>query len=418
MFAWQTPLSTTWKDSLTSSARTHAIGVDSLVLTGATGFIGGSVLATLVNAGLLDRVICLVRGTSAAHALARLRMSAVRSGLPRYRAERLTQANVIVGELGGEFSAADEARLAGASHVINCAAPASLSTHARQLDMNVRDTLRFASRFACSKTLQRFVHVSAAMACGTRCSAVVPESLFGYGESRHLVPHTQIQREAERLLRLTYPRLPMVVVRPSTVVGHTVLGTSPSARSFWVFRVVHAARRFAARAVSRIDVVSVDDCARALTLLTVKPRLAYDTYHVSAGANAATITQIVNAMDEATGTSGKRYSMCAPRELRAIARETTGGERAPHSHLVERALGLYAGFAQLDYVFDNRHLREEIGFDPLPFTDYLNECVRTSQGIGIVEQMKRDFVRPVTGFPAQESFLKETCLQENTYRLL
>ncbi|RAS25330.1 male sterility protein [Paraburkholderia bryophila] len=79
MFAWQTPLSSAWQDSLVSPVRGEALGVDSLLLTGATGFIGGNLLVTLINAGLAGRLVCLVRGVSVADALARLRASAVRS---------------------------------------------------------------------------------------------------------------------------------------------------------------------------------------------------------------------------------------------------------------------------------------------------------------------------------------------------
>lgn len=391
MFAWQTPLSNAWQDSLISSARAQAMGVDSMLLTGATGFIGGNLLVTLINAGLVDRMVCLVRGASVADALARLRASAVRCGLPHARARRITEANVMVGELGSAFSEIDLARLAKASHVINCAALASFSTHPQVLDTNVHDTLRFASRFVGSKKLRRFVHVSTAMACGTQCGANVQEATFGYGETRHLVPYTRSKREVERLLRSTYPHLPLVVVRPSIVVGHTVLGTLPSASIFWVFRVVHAARRFTARAMNHLDVVSADDCARALALLAVKPSLAFDTYHVSAGSEAPTIGQIISAMDEATGVSGRRYSMCRVRDFGKIASEVVGRDRCGSGRLIEHALRLYAGFAELDYTFDNRRLRDEIGFEPLPFTDYVSECVRTSRGVGIAEQMRWDF---------------------------
>jgi len=395
MFAWQTPLSTAWQDSLTSSTRMHVVGIDRLVLTGATGFIGGTVLVTLMNAGLIERLVCLVRAANKAEALTRLRVSAIRCGLPHVRAQRLTEANVIVGDLGGDFTEADLARLTEASHVINCAAMASFSTNPQVLEINVRDTLRFASHFAGSKTLRRFLHVSTAMACGTQCSPVVPESTFAYtgneSETNHLVPYTQSKRDIERLLRVYYPSLPVVVVRPSIVVGHTVLGTLPSASIFWVFRVVHGARRFSAKAMTRLDVVSVDDCARALALLAVKPKLAFDTYHVSAGSEAPTIGQIIGAMDEATGISGKRYSICAPRDFRRIACEVVGRQDSGVARLIEHALGLYAGFANLDYQFDNSRLREEIGFEPLPFVDYVSECVRTSRGVGIVEQMRWDF---------------------------
>lgn len=391
MFAWQTPLTNAWQRSLVSSTQTHAAGVESLVLTGATGFIGGNVLVTLVNAGLLDRVTCLVRAANVTEALSRLRASAVRCGLPYARAERLSEANVIVGELGSEFSEADLARLVRASHVINCAAMASFSTNPQVLEINVRDTLRFASRFDNSRALQRFLHVSTAMACGTGCGGNVQEFAFGQSETEHLVPYTHSKREVEHLLRTTCPRLPLVVVRPSIVIGHTVLGTLPSASIFWVFRVVHGARRFTARAMSRIDVVSGDDCARALTLLAVKPSLAFDLYHVSAGTEAPTIGKILSAMDEATGTSGRRYSICRERDFRKIARDVVGRDNSGSGRLIEHALRLYAGFAALDYTFDNRRLRDEIGFEPLPFIDYVNECVRTSRGVGIVEQMRWDF---------------------------
>ncbi|MHA7205600.1 SDR family oxidoreductase, partial [Burkholderia pseudomallei] len=103
MLIWKTALSLTWKAGLVSpaSAPAAAAHVDRVVLTGATGFIGGAVLVSLVNAGLLDRVVCIVRACDRAHALARLRAAALRSGLAPYWAERLSEANVIAGELGG-----------------------------------------------------------------------------------------------------------------------------------------------------------------------------------------------------------------------------------------------------------------------------------------------------------------------------
>ncbi len=75
MLIWKTALSLTWKAGLVSpaSAPAAAAHVDRVVLTGATGFIGGAVLVSLVNAGLLDRVVCIVRACDRAHALARLR---------------------------------------------------------------------------------------------------------------------------------------------------------------------------------------------------------------------------------------------------------------------------------------------------------------------------------------------------------
>ena len=53
MLIWKTALSLNWRTSLVSpaSAPVAAANVGRLVLTGATGFIGSTVLTALVNAG-------------------------------------------------------------------------------------------------------------------------------------------------------------------------------------------------------------------------------------------------------------------------------------------------------------------------------------------------------------------------------
>ncbi|CAJ7931254.1 NAD-dependent epimerase/dehydratase family protein [Burkholderia pseudomallei] len=395
MLIWKTALSLTWKAGLVSpaSAPAAAAHVDRVVLTGATGFIGGAVLVSLVNAGLLDRVVCIVRACDRAHALARLRAAALRSGLAPYWAERLSEANVIAGELGGALADADAAHIALASHVIHCAGVASLADARIVNETNVGATLRFARRFAGSRRLQRFVHVGAAFACGLRARGTIREDdTPARGREIDFAPYTRGKRDAEAQLRAL--GLPLVVVRPSCVVGHTLLGTQPSASTFWMFRIVHAARRFTARPMARIDVIAVDDCARALMLLALKPSLAHDTYHVSAGDEAPTVTQIVRAMDEAVGLDDEpRYALCSPAEFPSIARDVLGRRDAPRERVIRRALQSYAAFAELDHVFDNARVRREIDFEPLPFVDYVNECMRTSRGIDVLAQMPRTAAR-------------------------
>lgn len=395
MLIWKTALSLTWKAGLVSpaSAPAAAAHVDRVVLTGATGFIGGAVLVSFVNAGLLDRVVCIVRACDRAHALARLRAAALRSGLAPYWAERLSEANVIAGELGGALADADAAHIALASHVIHCAGVASLADARIVNETNVGATLRFARRFAGSRRLQRFVHVGAAFACGLRARGTIREDdTPARGREIDFAPYTRGKRDAEAQLRAL--GLPLVVVRPSCVVGHTLLGTQPSASTFWMFRIVHAARRFTARPMARIDVIAVDDCARALMLLALKPSLAHDTYHVSAGDEAPTVTQIVRAMDEAVGLDDEpRYALCSPAEFPSIARDVLGRRDAPRERVIRRALQSYAAFAELDHVFDNARVRREIDFEPLPFVDYVNECMRTSRGIDVLAQMPRTAAR-------------------------
>ncbi len=59
--------------------------------------------------------------------------------------------------------------------------------------------------------------------------------------------------------------------------------------------------------------------------------------------------------------------------------------------LVLRALRLYSGFADLNYLFDNQRLLDEGIAVPPRFTDYLDVCVRSSSGVSIATQMQWDF---------------------------
>ena len=91
--------------------------------------------------------------------------------------------------------------------------------------------------------------------------------------------------------------------------------------------------------MTRIDIVSVDDVARATMLLAVKPTLAHDLYHVSAGDEAPQVAQIVRAMDEAAGMTGApRYAACAPAELPLVVRDVLGRTDPALERVIGRAL--------------------------------------------------------------------------------
>ncbi|KVC26725.1 SDR family oxidoreductase [Burkholderia pseudomultivorans] len=402
MLIWKTALSLNWRTSLVSpaSAPVAAANVERLVLTGATGFIGSTVLTALVNAGLLERIVCVVRAQDRGHAVARLREAALRAGLAPYWASRLGDANVIVGALGEVWRGADAARLAGATHVIHCAGHASPADGAH-LQADLADALGFAERFARSPRLQRFVYVGTAFAHAGRGGIVheqpADDAAAGTAETTGdgarlpgaVLAAGYLHAKAETERRLRALGLPLVVVRPSHVVGHTVLGTRPAPNSFWMFRVAHAARRFTARPMTRIDIVAVDDVARATMLLAVKPTLAHDVYHVSAGDEAPQVAQIVRAMDEAAGMTGApRYAACAPADLPLVVRDVLGRRDPALERVIGKALRRFAEFSTVDRVFDNRRVRDEIDFEPLPFIDYVEECMRTSRGIAVTELMR------------------------------
>ena len=100
---------------------------------------------------------------------------------------------------------------------------------------------------------------------------MVHEDDFPSEHAAHLVAYTRSKAEAERQLAEHFADLPLVIARPSIVVGHTELGCKPSGSIFWVLRAVEAVRFITWDLENRIDVVPVDWAASALRHLLFAP---------------------------------------------------------------------------------------------------------------------------------------------------
>jgi thioester reductase-like protein len=208
-----------------------------------------------------------------------------------------------------------------------------------------------------------------------------------------LVPYTRSKVAAELALR-AMPGLPLVVARPSIVVGHSVLGCAPSPSIFWVFRMAFALERFTCAADEQIDIIPADWCAQALVTLALKPQLAHDLYHVSGGtASSQRFDALDTAYAKAQGTEpiAPRYQQVAVENLRSLVPLFEQRLGRVNRILILRALTLYGAFAELNYVFDNqRLLAEGVSASP-PLSDYVAQCVRTSEHVPMTEQMAHDF---------------------------
>lgn len=365
-----------------------------LLLTGATGFLGGAVLAELLARGRAAEVLLLVRGHSAAEGLARVVDMLELFEVPAAQSSALTADQVLIGDLSDVAAFSADPRLDGVTHVVNCAAIATFSNNPQIWPINVEGTFEFARRMAAVPGLQRFLHVGTAMACGPSRQSPIAESWEIPPPEEHLVPYTASKGEIEARLRRELPQLPLVVARPSIVVGHTRLGCRPSGSIFWVFRMALALEAFTCSLDERIDVVPVDYCAGALTDLALKEHLQHDLYHIAAGMTAScSFAEIDAVFAGALGAEpiGERYRIVGQDDLPELAGRFEERIGQCNRRLMVRAMRLYGGFAELNYVFDNSRLLAE-GIPPPPrLTDYLPVCVATSQDIPIPEQMHWDF---------------------------
>ena len=367
-------------------------GTGRLLLTGATGFLGGALAAALLASPRWRDLLVLIRAADASEGKARLAECMQRFALDPALVDRISPDQILCGDLCCAEHFADDARLGEVAEVVNCAAFASFSNHPQIFRTNVGGTAEFGRVVASRARLRRFIQVGTAMSCGADAPKLVMEGYEPSEDAVQLVPYTASKLEGERRLR-AIPSLPLVIVRPSIIVGHTRLGCRASPSIFWVFRMARALRCFPCAPDSRIDVVPVDYCAEAILRLLEAPRLAHDSYHISAGAAASsTYREIDAAIATALGEAPTH-------DYRQLDYDSIRGEQDRFDELfgpcikpvMLRAIRLYGAFGSLDMLFDNARLLAEGVAAPPRFAGYAGLCAVSAQGAPIASQMQYDF---------------------------
>lgn len=364
-----------------------------VLLTGATGFIGGATLAHGLSAVPDARWLCLVRGDGVLHAHARLLENLVRfMGADAARAA-MARVEIIVGDVTRPDSLEDQ-RLDAVTHILHLAADTSFRAQEHCHRVNVDGTRALAERARRMPGLIRFLYGGTAMICGGNPPPLVRESDDPAEAARHLVPYTRTKVAAEAMLRRDFPELPVVMARPSIVTGHRTLGCVPSSSIFWMFRAGDRLRLVAGALSGGIDVVPVDWTAECLTGLLTKPTLAHDVYHLSAGASARTRwSDLARAFERCDPLGGQRaYSRFEDGDWKTlrVRFEAAFGLNQPLKIAMLRAMRAYYQFSVLDVAFSNDRLIAE-GFAPPPtLAEYLPVCLSAPANLTILDQFADD----------------------------
>ena len=358
-----------------------------LFITGATGFLGGATVAHLLASDLRCRIVALVRGEDAGDCELRLKRSLARFDM-KYCQSLPSNLEILQGDLM-HTEWRNDPKLADLTHVLHVAANTSFGRSSHIRKTNIEGALAVANAVRDHK-LVRYIHVGTAHISGVGAPPVVTEDMYPSETAEHLVPYTQSKAEAEMLLMAEANHLPLVIARPSIIVGHTKLGCGPSGSIFWVSRAVDKLGLITWDPENKMDVIAVDYAAAALSHLLMAPTLKYDRYHISAGPERS-ITWNEGASDFARvmgGPADRRYRQVPFEQItREVVAEALGERHARH---MMKALELYYQFCGVNVVFDNQRLVSE-GF-PAPEKpgQYLQTCIDTSPE-DIYEQMLSDF---------------------------
>jgi thioester reductase-like protein len=213
---------------------------DTILLTGATGFLGMELLARLIERGE-SSLICLVRAADAAAAQERLEATIARlwDDPPAVaRTVRAVPGDVTADGLG--LSAADRDQITGeVSAIVHCAAAISFDQTLEQARaVNTEGTLRvieLSREIAAAGRLRRHVHVSTAYVAGVHKGLFKETDLDLGQEFRNTYEHSKF--DAEMALASVADELPLVIARPSIIVGDSRSGwTSAFNVIYWPMR--------------------------------------------------------------------------------------------------------------------------------------------------------------------------------------
>lgn len=327
-----------------------------ILLTGATGLLGGELLPRLLARG--HRVWTLVRTRDARSPQMRIAQRLARSGVHDERIVRMAIA--VAGDVtqpGLGLSAADDAELrAQIDLVIHSAAELSF-THERNCHATNLTGVQHVVEFARTcRNAVRVAYVGTAYSVGAVRNRRLDEDEQATAAG-HWNAYTRTKAQAEEAVRTS--GLPFVVLKPSIILSTGLRDRAFARTMLWFIPLLSEMMALPVDPRSRLDIVPVGFVADAVAELASRRSTRFDTYHVSAGEErSVSCGEIAEVIDRYFERSDA---------LRLIAPEAwTGGVhrehvRTPAQRMTFHRMRPYLPFLNMNVVYDNRRLLDETG---------------------------------------------------------
>jgi long-chain acyl-CoA synthetase len=352
----------------------------SVLLTGATGFVGMEILARY-----LDRtdasVVVAVRGRDQTEAESRLgaALECMFGERDAYR-DRVRALRADIEQPGLALAARDRESLAEhITYIVHCAASVSFSLpldQSRHVNVDgTRQMLELGELCQTRGRLERFSYISTAYVAG-RHGGEFGEDELDMGQ-RFRNPYEQSKFEAERLVRAHARRLPIQIFRPSIVVGEQSTGWTAS------FNVLYTPlkafsrgrlRALPARRSAPVDVVPVDYVADAVFELSRNPVDRFRTYNLVAGPHATTVGRLIDL--SADRLERRKPTMIPPALFKSVVYPVLRRQGSVGRGL-ERSSVFFPYFS-MDVKYGNEHARHKLepaGITAPPIESYFDRLV-------------------------------------------
>jgi thioester reductase-like protein len=349
---------------------------DTVFLTGATGYIGSSLLQTWLEKTDAN-IVVLARGkrdknprTRVENALAGLSAPGVKHELP----ERI---EVVEGDVSFErFGLKEEPYRELATrvtHIIHCAAAARFDLElddARKTNVGgTRNILDFGR--VCGG-LKRIDYIGTAYVAGRR-TGVIREDELDEGQ-QHSNTYERSKMEAEKLVRESMRDLPVAILRPSIVICDSRTGRASNFNGF--YRAMRMYSLGFLKAVpgnpsSTMDLVPVDYVTEAVYSISNNPASLGRCYHLTAGlGKAPTLGEIASLASAHFGR--ERFAILPPEQFVAGISKLKGKLAEEDMGRIDEIM-LYMPYLNGELAFDDSNTLRETGLAAPPAGSYFSK---------------------------------------------
>jgi thioester reductase-like protein len=378
-----------------------------ILLTGATGLVGGELLVTLAQREDVDKIYCLLRSASVEAAMERLENVFALHNDP-------FDADKIIPVLGNLFDEdlTDSLKAKGLNDVevvIHSAANTSFSRFNDDAveKANIGGLTKILLWAKDLPNLQTFLYIGTATICGKDVKdRVIHEDESPNPDATHLVKYTYTKMRGEMLIREHLPEEKILIARPSIIMGDSRPIVPRSPVILWAMATINHLRLIPVNEHAQLDIIPVDYAAKAIVSLLFSER-KYHVYHISAGEEGATTALKLSETLSAYFDEMPPFNFINKNMLNQV-KHWTRGRLAPGSELYEyrhyldywketfedksnlrilfSGLDPYLDFMELGHVFDNTRLLEDVNIEnSIPADVYINESMRFVEKLNIME---------------------------------
>ncbi len=325
-------------------------------LTGATGFIGSSLLQKWLDS-TDARLHLLTRGKR--QQTTQERILAVLAGLypPAAIAPMADRIEIVEGDLSLDrlgLKEADFKKLAAKiSHIIHCAAAARFDLELEQArNTNVKGTESILALARRCSGLQKLDYIGTAYVAGRRVGLIKEDELDEGQEHNNTYERSKL--EAEKLVRASMPELPITIFRPSIVICDSKTGRVSSHSALYRLLKTYllgALKVLPGDPTCLLDLVPVDWMADATHFISGKASSTSRCYHLTAGLD--NLTTLEELRDLASHYFGmERLTIIPPEAFYAYVAQAEAKFTEEERHMVDE-LKIYLPYLTTELKFDN-----------------------------------------------------------------